>query len=43
MPDLYGNPMDYNQWGTDFGQQYRAYTETPGTQGLGRCCWRRWR
>ena len=35
MPDLYGNPMDYNQWGTDFGQQYRAYTETAWYAGAG--------
>ena len=35
MPDLYGNPMDYNHWGTDFGQQYRAYTETAWYAGAG--------
>ncbi|MCD6352256.1 MAG: hypothetical protein J7M26_09065, partial [Armatimonadetes bacterium] len=28
MPDLFGNPVDYNHWGCFLGQQYRAYTET---------------
>jgi hypothetical protein len=28
MPDLYGNPVDYNHWGAMIGPQYRAYTET---------------
>ena len=28
MPDLFGNPVDYNDWGTMLGPQYRAYTET---------------
>lgn len=28
MPDLFGNPVDYNHWGCFLGPQYRAYTET---------------
>jgi hypothetical protein len=28
MPDLFGNPVDYNHWGAALGAQYRAYTET---------------
>ncbi|MBC7289377.1 MAG: hypothetical protein H5T86_15315, partial [Armatimonadetes bacterium] len=28
MPDLFGNPVDYNHWGCMLGDQYRAYTET---------------
>jgi len=28
MPDLFGNPVDYNHWGCYLGPVYRAYTET---------------
>ncbi len=28
MPDLFGNPVDYNHWGAFIGPIYRAYTET---------------
>lgn len=28
MPDLFGNPVDYNHWGAELGKVYRAYTET---------------
>jgi hypothetical protein len=35
MPDIWGNPMDYNHWGAQFGEQYRAYTETAWYAGAG--------
>lgn len=28
MPDIFGNPVDYNHWGAHLGKVYRAYTET---------------
>ncbi|MDI9585708.1 MAG: hypothetical protein QM473_15900 [Acidobacteriota bacterium] len=28
MPDLFGNPVDYNHWGAELGKVYRAYTES---------------
>ncbi|MCX7598166.1 MAG: hypothetical protein N2512_04780 [Armatimonadetes bacterium] len=28
MPDIFGNPVDYNHWGAAIGGGYRAYTET---------------
>lgn len=28
MPDLFGNPVDYNHWGCFLGRKYRAYSET---------------
>lgn len=28
MPDLLGNPVDYNHWGAELGKVYRAYTES---------------
>lgn len=27
MPDVLGNPVDYNDWGATLGKVYRAYTE----------------
>jgi hypothetical protein len=34
MPDLFGNPVDYNHWGGELGQTYRAYTETAWYVGV---------
>lgn len=34
MPDLFGNPVDYNHWGANLGRTYRAYTETAFYVGL---------
>jgi hypothetical protein len=33
VPDLLGNPVDYNHWGCFLGQQYRAYCETSSYVG----------
>jgi hypothetical protein len=34
MPDLFGNPVDYNHWGAELGRVYRAYTETTWYVGV---------
>lgn len=34
MPDILGNPVDYNHWGADLGRVYRAYTESAFYVGL---------
>jgi len=34
MPDVFGNPADYNHWGAELGAAYRAYTETTWYVGL---------
>jgi len=34
MPDLFGNPVDYNHWGATLGPVYRAYTETAWYVGV---------
>ncbi len=34
MPDLFGNPVDYNHWGAELGKTYRAYTESTFYVGL---------
>lgn len=34
MPDIFGNPVDYNHWGAEIGPVYRAYTETAWYVGV---------
>ncbi|MGQ9732189.1 MAG: hypothetical protein ACUVX8_13080 [Candidatus Zipacnadales bacterium] len=34
MPDLFGNPVDYNYWGENLGPIPRAYTETAWYVGV---------
>ncbi len=35
LPDVFGNPVDYNHWGAELGGVYRAYTETAWYVGVG--------
>jgi len=34
LPDIFGNPADYNHWGAELGPVYRAYTETTWYVGV---------